>query len=82
MRHYLFLSVPHAIEKYTKRKYDPQAVERGWHGWRAKIVPELISLPGQKDLRLYLGDDQLDDSNAWTRHHLQRAWEEAQAAAR
>ena len=39
LRHYLFPSVPHdAISKYVKRKYDPAKMQRGGHGWRARLV--------------------------------------------
>ncbi|MGH9335877.1 MAG: glycosyltransferase, partial [Vicinamibacteria bacterium] len=32
MRHYLFLSVEHAISKYVLRQYDEREVAMGWHG--------------------------------------------------
>jgi hypothetical protein len=70
MRHYQFLSVPHAIEKYMERKYDPEAVKRGWHDWRATLQPQHIQLPPEKDLRLYVSDHQLDATNPWPRHVL------------
>jgi glycosyltransferase involved in cell wall biosynthesis len=60
MRHYLFLSLPHLIRKYTARKYDPAEVKHGWHGWRNRLNPELVRLPSDKELRYYVGDDLLD----------------------
>jgi glycosyltransferase involved in cell wall biosynthesis len=68
MRHYLFLSVAHAIDKYVKRSYDPAEVQDGWHGWRARLIAEKIKLPSQKELRLYTSDDELDPSHPRTRH--------------
>ena len=68
MRHYLFLSVPHAIGKYVGRSYDSAEVEKGWHGWRARLIAEKIELPSQKELRFYTSDDELDPSNPRTRH--------------
>ena len=68
MRHYLFLSVPHALRKYVGKSYDAAEVQSGWHGWRAGMIPEKIELPSQEDLRLYTSDDQLDPSNPRTRH--------------
>ena len=68
MRHYLFLSVPHAVRKYVGRSYDPAEVQKGWHGWRARLIAEKIELPSQKELRLYISDDELDPSNPRTRH--------------
>ena len=45
MRHYIFLSVPHALCKWVDRNYDETAVEKGWHGLRASLTPEKIRLP-------------------------------------
>jgi len=79
MRHYLFLSVSHAIGKYVARNYDPVAVETGWHRWRAKLRPEMIKLPAQAELRTFLSDDQLDPSNPRTQHYLEEEWVAQQA---
>lgn len=68
MRHYLCLSVPHALRKYAGRRYDVTEVQRGWHGWRAHVVEEKIRLPAQAELHLYTSDDQLDLSNPRTQH--------------
>lgn len=73
MRHYLFLSVPHAIRKYVHRRFDPAGVARGWHGWRARLNPQMIKLPKQADLRTYVSDGQLDPSNPRTQHCLAEA---------
>src|SRR5215204_7379032 len=68
MRHYLFLSVAHAVNKYVGRSYDPEEVHKGWHGWRARLLAEKIELPSQEELRFYTSDDELDPSNPRTRH--------------
>jgi hypothetical protein len=68
MRHYLFLSVPHAIGKYVDRRYDSAEVEQGWHGWRARLIEEKIELPSQRELRFYTSDDELDPSSPRIRH--------------
>ena len=70
MRHYLFLSVPHAIRKYVERRYDPAEIASGWHGWRAELRSEVIKLPDQGALRTYTSDDELDRSNPRTEHYL------------
>jgi hypothetical protein len=70
MRHYLFLSVPHAIRKYVNKLYDPAEVAAGRSGYRAKLRPEMIRLPPEAELRAYLSDDQLDPSNPRTQHYL------------
>jgi hypothetical protein len=68
MRHYQFLSVPHAIRKYALKQYDPAEVQKGWHDWRAKLRPDIIKLPSQAEMNTYVSDDQLDVSNPRTRH--------------
>jgi glycosyltransferase involved in cell wall biosynthesis len=75
MKHYMFLSVPHAHKKYIEKKYDPDEVEAGWHRARAALRPESIRLPAQSELRLFLADDKLDPSNPRSRHYLlDRDW--------
>jgi hypothetical protein len=75
MRHYLFLSVPHAVRKYVEKRYDPAEVEAGWHGLRARLLPEMIRLPAEAELRLYLSGDELDPSNPRVQHFLfDAAW--------
>ena len=67
MRHYLFLSREHAIEKYVRRRHDAAGLELGWHGWRTRLQhdvvetrQELLELPSQSELREYVSDDTLD----------------------
>ncbi len=69
-KHYLFLSVPHAIEKYVERNYHPDEVRGGWHGWRATIAPDEIRLPSSSELRLTRSDEDLDFSEPRTTHCL------------
>jgi len=70
MRHYMFLSVSHAVRKYVERRYDPAEVAAGWHRARAAVRAERITLPAQDDLRYFVSDEQLDRSNPRTRHYL------------
>jgi hypothetical protein len=72
MKHYLFLSLPHAIEKYVERSYDPAEVESGWHGWRARVAAEDLVLPRESELRRADHDDELDPSRPRTTHYLDR----------
>jgi hypothetical protein len=62
------------MRKYADTRYDPSAVRRGWHGWRANLRPEMIKLPRQSELRTYFSDDQLDSSNPRTQHYLGESW--------
>ncbi len=68
MRHYHFLSVPHAVRKYALKHYDPAEVQKGWHDWRATLRPDMIKLPSQAQTHTYVSDDQLDASNPHARH--------------
>lgn len=72
MKHYLFLSVPHAIEKYVERAYDSQEVAAGWHGWRAQITASDIPLPSGAELRVAQSVGDLDPSDPRTRHYVDR----------
>jgi hypothetical protein len=68
MRHYLFLSVEHAIRKYVERRYDPSELAAGWHRARAALRAEDITLLPQAELRLDRSDEQLDASEPLTQH--------------
>jgi Glycosyl transferase family 2 len=68
MKHYLFLSVPHAVEKYVERQYDPAEVRRGWHGWRASLSVDDIRLPSESELRIAQPGEELDLSEPRQRH--------------
>jgi glycosyltransferase involved in cell wall biosynthesis len=70
LRHYLFLSVPHAIRKYGRRRHEPAALARGWHGWRERFKPEMLKLPPQSELHNYLSDERLDSSNPRHQHYV------------
>lgn len=70
MRHYLFLSVSHALEKYIQRRYDPSEIKAGWHRSRSKLKANQIRLPSQAMLRRYHSDDRLESSSPRTRHYL------------
>jgi len=72
-KHYLFLSVEHAVEKYVRPVYDPDAVAAGWHGWRAYLREGDIRLPAAAELRLFREDDALDDSDPRAEHVLDDA---------
>lgn len=60
MRHYIVLSVPHALRKYAYKTFDESEVNRGWHGWRANACETLFMLPDERDLILYQSDGLLD----------------------
>ena len=75
MKHYVFLSVRHAVEKYVERGFDHDEVRFGWHGWRSGLAAEDIELPREVELRATSDDSDLDPSEPWRRHYLDSATE-------
>jgi hypothetical protein len=75
MKHYLALSVPHAIEKYVERRFSPDELDAGWHGWRAHVEAETIELPSESELLISGSDDDLDPSGRQMAHFLERRTE-------
>jgi glycosyltransferase involved in cell wall biosynthesis len=69
MKHYLFLSVDHAIRKYVRRVYDADELP-AWHGGRPYVRPADIVLSSKSDLREHVGDDLLNASDPRTTHAL------------
>lgn len=74
MKHYLFLSVPHAIEKYAERRYDPDEVASGWHVKRARLTAKDLRLPPASALRVAEPGEDLDPSKARCRHYVTDPW--------
>lgn len=70
MKHYLFLSVSHAIEKYVHRHFEPDEVASGWHGWRARLTEEDLRLPSKSALRITRSDADLDPTDPREHHYL------------
>jgi len=70
MKHYLFLSVPHVIEKYVQRHYAQNEIDSGWHVWRSKLSASDIFLPSVSEMRLAKPGADLDPSEPRTRHYL------------
>jgi glycosyltransferase involved in cell wall biosynthesis len=68
MKHYLFLSVPHAVEKYVGRDYDQAEVDSGWHGWRSSLSALDINLPRESELKLLQPGTELDASKPHRQH--------------
>lgn len=71
LKHYMFLSEKHGIEKYSKkRKYSEYAVKNyGWHGFRATFKEENFYLPPKSKLKK-LGSDGVLDTSDPTPVHL------------
>ena len=69
LKHYIVLSLDHAIQKYVKKTYDPKEIS-GSHGWRATADEHEFLLPSEARMRLYTSDDELDSSNPLIEHLL------------
>jgi glycosyltransferase involved in cell wall biosynthesis len=69
-KHYMFLSVPHAIEKYVDQTYDEREAKLGAYRWRARIQAEDVRLPRRTEMRWDGSDGTLDASNPWKMHFL------------
>lgn len=59
LKHYIVLSLDHAIQKYVKKVFDPKEIA-GAHGWRATAKEHEFLLPSQTQMLLYTSDDELD----------------------
>ncbi len=86
LRHYMFLSPDHALEKYSGRHHAAPDRQHGWGGWR-NVVADVGArrlappLPPQSQLREYAGEDELDPSQPVTEHPWAEAWARAVARA-
>jgi hypothetical protein len=69
LKHYIVLSLEHAIQKYVKKSFDPKEIE-GSHGWRATAKEHDFLLPSQSQMRLYTSDDELDATRPLKEHLL------------
>ena len=82
MRHYLYISRQHAIEKFVQRRFAEDEVADGWFGWRAGLRTEMIELPSVSQLRPYIADHLLDPSEPLERHLLDQRVAATPAAPR
>lgn len=73
MKHYLFLSTRHILHKYGNRNFEKAEIERGWHGWRARLKAERILLPSQDELKTDTPGEELDSSDP-RKAHVAASW--------
>lgn len=69
LKHYIVLSLGHAIQKYVKKDFAPDEVDN-LHGWRATAEAHDFSLPSEQVMRLYTSDDELNPSDPLADHLL------------
>lgn len=69
LKHYIVLSLDHAISKYVKKVFDPKDIAN-LHGWRGMAKEHEYMLPSQSQMRLYSSDDELDAANPHADHLL------------
>lgn len=68
LRHYLFLSWDHGVEKYVRRTFSDEELARGWSVERARTTRETLRLPAPVDLTEYRGDGRWDRTAPRQRH--------------
>lgn len=71
MRHYLYVSREHALEKFVRRRFADDELADGWFGWRSRLTAEMIELPSAGELRRFEADHLLDPSTPRRRHLLE-----------
>jgi hypothetical protein len=76
LRHYLYLSREHALEKFVLRSFAEDEVRDGWFGFRAHLSADMINFPSESELRVAGPDYLLDPSNPSKRHLLDDVWRE------
>ena len=69
MKHYLYLSIEHALEKFVRRRFDPAEVSDGWYGFRPLLTADTLRLPSNADTR-FMAEDNVLDASAPRRTHL------------
>lgn len=67
MRHYLVLSLDHAIDKYVKKTFKEDDIEN-LHGWRGRAEEDDFILPSTSMMKPYIDDNSLDPSEPMTKH--------------
>jgi hypothetical protein len=73
MRHYIALSLDHAIRKYISRRFDAEELARGWARNRVNIAPDQLALKPSPYLRQLDRWDTVDfDRSVPTARHF---WE-------
>lgn len=74
LRHYMFRSQAHALEKYTERRFAEADLKLGWHAQRVGRRRDQFRFPPAERLkRLPRHDDRnLDKSAPWRRHYWSR----------
>ncbi len=70
MRHYQFLSVAHAIQKYALRRHPAKELAKGKHGWREQLDPVTVRLPSCSQLHEVKDNSRLDFSRPRSVHFL------------
>jgi len=69
LRHYIVLSMDHAIQKYSQRTFSPEDLEKGWHSKRLKM-PKEPSLPDENFLNRLPSSNskEFTTANPWKIH--------------
>ena len=68
LRHYLFLSWRHGVEKYVRREFSADELKRGWSVERAQTTDKTLRLPSLDEVTRYDEDGQWNRTAPQTRH--------------
>jgi hypothetical protein len=68
LKHYIGLSREHIAWKYSRRRFSPRLVAKGWHGRRPELDPATVRLPPREALKTYRHDNVWDRTDPWRRH--------------
>lgn len=77
LRHYIFTSQEHALEKYEKRIFLQNELNKGWHNNRINIALDALKFPAKSKLSCLSDSSSLDFdySNPFKKHYWQWAHE-------
>ena len=71
LRHYIFTSQQHALEKYRQRRFSEQELAGGWHRNRLDIPTEKLLFPAKTRLKCLPAPESrtFDKSDPWSKHY-------------
>lgn len=62
IKHYMFLSLDHALRKWGQMTFSPDMIRRGWGARRRQVNKDTLVLPPENELRVFSGDWALNPS--------------------
>ena len=71
LKHYVFTSQQHALNKYKKRLFSKEEITKGWHRNRLKIESDKLIFPDRENLEVLMPSKPYHfvTSNPWEKHY-------------